>query len=208
MLRIQEIRREREIADKVLPPLRLQVDEDIDRYTNMLNRATVNRNNLIDRKRRIKKDKALKNSPEGKEEISNINKQIAICDENINRFNQRLSELYVQTEELTNELSYLRLKMFVYAEAFYGILWEYKQFATSNAIGNLAPILDKLDDSKETIATLPFAFGHMGGAVYNTFEAIADKLVERSENIINRVMDDVMTDVGLNLEKYQKNVVD
>ena len=116
---------------------------------------------------------------------------------------QQLEEKRVKLEDefdmLSRKLGTIRLKTYVLSEALYDNLVAYKAFVEKHCTTMHAEDAEIIDTAIKYISKLPFEAGSSDNDRFrNIYNAIADRFIERNNDVIDAIFEQTVTEIEKN----------
>ena len=184
--------------NKVIRQLYLKIQEDAMRLENVLNFKRSERNNLLDVRKKAKKDKDA-------DVVAECTRKINMAEQDILDMENRMRVLENEFNELQHRIGKIRLNLYIFADVIYNTLVEYKEFRDKYVINKDGDdeVVNSLQTAIDCAKKLPFELAG-DGYLNDVYSVVTDKFIERWECIRDGVVLEVLREVDGEMMKNKK----
>ena len=167
--------------------IKLNIEKQWNGVQNTLKGKIELKNALVDAKRTFKKDK---------EKIALIKKEKAKIDKDIEVLLQSSRELEDKFDNFSRRMGYMRLKNCVLSEALYDNMIAYEEFIKNECYIDDNEVINDIKQAITLLKKLPFECGDSDNDRFReVYNAIADAYIERQNDILQGIFDQVMIEL-------------
>lgn len=169
--------------------LRLKIQAEAVKLENVINFKRTERNNIIDERKRAKKEKDA-------DAVEECNRQLSMTEQDIANLEAKYKEVERNFYLLRHKLGKIRLDLYVFADVIYNSLIEYAEFRKKYVVNpdDDNDVVKALETALENIKKLPFEMSDAGYTNY-LYGAVTDKFLERWKTIRDGVIQEVLREV-------------
>lgn len=175
--------------------MKLKIEKNWNAVCAVLKDKELQRNALIDAKRKYKKEK---------EKVEALQSKLDKIDDELIDLRSRKVQMENKFDKLSRKMGYIRLRNYVLAEAIYDNLIEYQEFIKNECVTDDKEITDTIQQTIDLIKKLPFECGDSDNDRFRkVYNAIADAFIEKLNIILEGIFDQVM----IELEKDEESKI-
>lgn len=167
--------------------MKLKIEKNWNAVCAVLKDKELQRNALIDAKRKYKKEK---------NKVEALQTKLDKIDEELLDLRNRKVLMEDEFDKLSKKMGYIRLRIYVLAEAIYDNLIEYQEFIKNECITDDTDVTESVQGTIDLIKKLPFECGDSDNDRFReVYNAIADAFIEKLKTIITGIFDQVMIEL-------------
>lgn len=169
--------------------LYLKVQAEAVKLDNVINFKRTERNNIIDNRKKAKKDKDV-------DAVAQWNRQLQITEQDITNLEAKYKEVEKEFYILRHKLGKIRLDLYVFADVIYNSLIEYDEFRKKYVVNPNGDndVVKALEIALENIKKLPFEMSD-AGYTNDLYCAVTEKFLSRWKTIRDGVIQEVLREV-------------
>ena len=179
--------------------LYLNIQREAVRIENVINFKRTERNNIIDERKKAKKDK-------NTEAVSEWNRQLQMTEQDLVDLDAKFKEKEREFEQLKHDLGKIRLDIYVMADVLYNSLIEYAEFRKKHVVNadDDKEVVNCCETALANIKKLPFEMAD-SSHINNVYCAVTEKFIDRWKTIRDGVILEVLREVDKEIYEQNKN---
>jgi hypothetical protein len=178
--------------------LRLKIQDEAVKIENVINFKRTQRNELIDAKKKAKKEKDT-------EAVEEYSRQIEMTNDDIIDLEAKYKECERDFDRLSHKLGKIRLDCYIFADIIYNTLLEYEEFLRNYVVNKQgdSDTTNALTTAIDNIKLLPFEMAN-GGYTNELYCQVTEKFMELWKTIRDGVIQEVLREVDDEYIEEQK----
>lgn len=176
--------------------LYLNIQAEAVKLENVIKFKRTERNNIIDERKRAKKEK-------DSEAVASANRLLQMTEQDICNLEAKHKELECDFDLLVHKLGKIRLDLYVFADVIYNTLIEYEEFRKKYVFNadEDDEVVNALNFALDNVKKLPFEMAN-GGYTNDLYCAVTEKFLDRWKHIRDGVIMEVLQEVD---DEYMQN---